>query len=72
MARQTDTRMRVVDALETLLRTRELENVRIGDLCRLSRISRTTFYVYFEDIYAVVQWFWDDLCSRSLYSATPT
>ena len=67
MARQTDTRMRVVDALETLLRTRELENVRIGDLCRLSRISRTTFYVYFEDIYAVVQWFWDDLCSRSLY-----
>lgn len=67
MARQSDTRMRVVDALETLLKTHGLESVRISDLCRLSGISRTTFYVYFEDIYAVVQWYWDDLCSRSLY-----
>ena len=64
MTRQSDTRMRVVDALETLLKTHALENVRIGDLCRMSNISRTTFYVYFEDIYAVAQWCWDDLCSR--------
>lgn len=43
MTRQSDTRMRVVDALETLLKTHALENVRIGDLCRMSNISRTTF-----------------------------
>lgn len=67
MTRQSDTRIRVVDALETLLKTHELENIRISNLCQLSGISRTTFYVYFEDIYAVVQWYWDDLCRHSLY-----
>lgn len=72
MARHTDTRLRVVDALDELLATHSIDSIRVSDVCRLSSISRTTFYVYFEDIYAVVQWVWDDLCSRSLYLINDT
>lgn len=67
MTKQLDTRLRVVDALETLMRTHSLDAIRISDICRLSHISRTTFYVYFENIFSVAQWYWDDLCSRTLY-----
>ena len=67
MSRQTDTRIRIVDSLKVLLKARSFESIKVSDLCKAAGISRTTFYVYFDDIHAVVQWFWDDLCSRSLY-----
>ncbi len=67
MARQYETRLKIIDAMEQLLANRSLEKLHVSDICRVSGLSRTTFYVYFEDIPAAVQWCWDDLCSQTLY-----
>ena len=67
MSKQYETRMRIVDAIERLLKNKEPDDIRVSDVCRLSGISRTTFYVYFEDVFSAIQWVWDDLCSRTLY-----
>lgn len=67
MSRQYDTRMKIITAVEQLLQSRNPDDIRVSDVCRLSGISRTTFYVYFEDVFSAIQWLWDDLCSRTLY-----
>ena len=67
MAKQNDTRLRVMQALKQLLKNRDFSSIKVCELCKAAKISRTTFYVYFEDVDGVVQWLWDDLCSRSLY-----
>ena len=67
MSKQYETRMRIIAAIEQLLRSRDPDKIRVNDICRLSGVSRTTFYVYFEDVYAAIQWCWDDLCSRTIY-----
>ena len=67
MSRQIETRLAVVRALDECMRTQTIERVRVGSLCQLAGISRTTFYEYFEDIYAVPTWMWDYLMSQSLY-----
>ena len=67
MSRQYETRMKIINAIEQLLQCRNPEDIRVSDVCRISGISRTTFYVYFEDVYSAIQWLWDDLCSRTLY-----
>ena len=67
MSKQYETRMKILAAIEQLLRTRDPDKIRVNDICRLSGVSRTTFYVYFEDIFSAIQWFWDDLCSQTLY-----
>lgn len=67
MSKQYDTRMKIVGAIEQLLRSRNPDEIRVSDVCRISGVSRTTFYVYFEDIFSAIQWVWDDLCSRTLY-----
>lgn len=67
MSRQYDTRLKIISAIEQLLHGRNPDDIRVSDVCRLSGISRTTFYVYFEDVYSAIQWLWDDLCSRTLY-----
>ena len=67
MSKQYETRMRIVNAIEHLLKNKNPDDIRVSDVCRLSGISRTTFYVYFEDVFSAIQWLWDDLCSRTLY-----
>ena len=67
MSRQYDTRMKIIAAIEQLLRSRNPDEIRVSDVCRIGGVSRTTFYVYFEDIFSAIQWVWDDLCSRTLY-----
>lgn len=67
MARQLETRMKIINAIEKLLISRNPDDIRVIDVCRLSGISRTTFYAYFEDVLSAIQWLWDDLCSRTLY-----
>lgn len=56
MSKQYETKCKIIDSLETLLQTRTLDKIRINDICRQSGVSRTTFYVYFQDIYGAVQW----------------
>lgn len=67
MARQLETRMKIINAIEKLLKTRNPDDIRVSEVCRLSGISRTTFYAYFEDVLSAIQWLWDDLCSCTLY-----
>ena len=67
MAKQYDTRMKILAAIEQLLRSHDPDEIRVSDVCRISGVSRTTFYVYFEDIFSAIQWRWDDLCSQTLY-----
>jgi len=67
MSKQYETRIRIITAIEQLMRSRDPDKIRVSDICRLSGVSRTTFYVYFEDIYSAIQWCWDDLCSRTIY-----
>lgn len=67
MAKQLETRMKIINAIEKLLKTRNPDDIRVSEVCRLSGISRTTFYAYFEDVLSAIQWLWDDLCSRTLY-----
>lgn len=67
MTRQTATKERIVNATEKLLKNQEIGEIAVTDVCRLSGVSRTTFYTYFQDIFAVVQWVWDGICDRSIY-----
>ena len=57
MSKSQETRMRLFEALEALLKTRELESIRVSDICRLSGISRTTFYTMNEQIPKNIQTF---------------
>lgn len=49
----------VAQALNDLLAKRPIEQISVVDLCEEAGISRSTFYTYFDDIYAVGEWLWD-------------
>ncbi len=67
MSKQRETRLKICKALEHLVQTRQLSEVKVIDLCRVSGVPRSTFYTYFCDIYSVPQWMWDDMMGQSLY-----
>lgn len=67
MSRQYETRMKILGGIEQLLQSRSPEDIRVCDVCRVCGVSRTTFYVYFEDVSSAIQWLWDDLCSHTIY-----
>jgi hypothetical protein len=67
VARQQETRYRIYKALEQLVQTKKLADIKVTDLCRVSGIPRSTFYANFCDIYSVPQWLWDDLMQPTLY-----
>ena len=60
-------RMQIVYALEKLVQTKNLADITVKDVCKLSGVPRSTFYFYFCDIYSVPQWVWDDMMSTTLY-----
>jgi hypothetical protein len=60
-------RVRIYSALETLVQTKALSEVKVIELCQLSGVPRSTFYTYFCDIYSIPQSLWDDLMQPTLY-----
>ncbi len=52
-------RLNIAMALNDLMEKRPIEQISIAELCGEAGISRSTFYAYFEDIYAVGEWLWD-------------
>ncbi len=52
-------RLNIAMALNDLMETRPIEQISIVELCQEAGISRSTFYVYFEDIYTVGEWLWE-------------
>lgn len=67
MAKQYETKKKIIDAIDRLLRAHSIDKIKVSDICKISQVSRTTFYTYFEDVYGAVQWYWDDICERTLY-----
>lgn len=59
MDRQERKRMTIAECLNDLMRTKDIEDITVVELCREAGISRATFYAYFEDIFAVGEWVWD-------------
>ena len=49
----------VAQTLNDLLAKRPIAQISVVDLCEEAGISRSTFYTYFDDIYAVGEWLWE-------------
>lgn len=66
---KVETCLRVVEALDKLMRTESIDRVRVTNLCKAAGISRATFYEGFRDVYGVATWMWDHLMHDTLYQA---
>lgn len=51
-------------ALLELLQEKRLESITIAELCAKTNYPRSTFYNYFEDIYALMDYCWEALGAR--------
>ena len=49
--RVVKTKAAIESAFISLRRQKELENIKVNELCKLAMINKTTFYNYFQDIY---------------------
>jgi len=54
-ARRQHSRDKLIDALLQQLRTKELSEIRVQELCRIAEVNRSTFYACFSDIYDLAQ-----------------
>lgn len=52
-------------ALLGLLQEKKLESITIAELCAKTNYPRSTFYNYFEDIYALMDYCWESLGART-------
>lgn len=52
------------NGLFDLLKEKELETITIAELCDKVNYPRSTFYNYFEDIYALMDYCWDSISSH--------
>jgi AcrR family transcriptional regulator len=48
------TRQRLIEAVEHLLRTKRLRDLRQADVCRVAKVAPSSFYSYFPDMEALV------------------
>jgi hypothetical protein len=72
MIKQQKIRLKIYKALEQLVQTKTLADIKVIDLCQVSGVPRSTFYTYFCDIYSVPQLMWDDLMQPTLYKVGNT
>jgi len=72
VVRQQEIRNKIYKALEILVQTRPLSEVKVIDVCRISGVPRSTFYTYFCDVYSVPQFIWDDMMESTLYKIGDT
>lgn len=49
------TERKIIDAFTQLLSEKELSEITIGEICRMSGIHRTSFYLHFQDIYDLME-----------------
>ena len=54
------TRRALADALKTLMAQRPLEKISIREITSLCSLRRETFYYHFSDIYALIQWMFEE------------
>lgn len=51
-------------ALFDLLKSKQLENITVAELCEKVNYPRSTFYNYFEDIYALMDYCWESISEK--------
>ena len=56
----------LMKALLDLLAEMPFEKISLTDICRVSMVSRSTFYRYFEDKYDLVNWYFQSGITRFL------
>ena len=72
MAVNDYTRRHFAEVLQEMLRQKDLEDVRVNDLCARSGTQRGTFYYYFKDKYDLVSWiFLQDLEYSNMNNGKP-
>lgn len=49
------TERKIIDAFTQLLSEKELPEITVGEICRMSGIHRTSFYLHFQDIYDLME-----------------
>lgn len=54
------TRHLIAQALEDLLRQKTLDKITVKEIVEKSGVNRQTFYYNFEDIYALVEWIFEE------------
>lgn len=59
--KSVQTRKRIVSSYAELLADHDYDKISVSALCKKAGIVRSTFYVYFSDIYDVIQYLEDDL-----------
>lgn len=59
--KSVQTRKKIVQAYAELLEDRDYDKISVSAVCKKVGIVRSTFYVYFSDIYEVIQYLEDDL-----------
>lgn len=57
------TERKIIDAFTQLLSEKELPEITVSEICRLSNIHRTSFYLHFQDVYALMEAIEDRLAS---------
>lgn len=67
MTKRDGIRVKIYNALEILVQTKPLSEVKVIELCQISGVPRSTFYTYFCDIFSIPQWMWDDMMGPTLY-----
>lgn len=59
------TKMVIQDAFLSLIKDKPIQKVTISDICSLAEISRPTFYLHYEDIYALLDEIGNDLIASA-------
>ena len=60
------TKQAFADAMKALLATRDLQKIRVSDLCALCGGERPTFYYHFRDKYDLVTWIYEQDYQRAV------
>ena len=50
------TKLKLSEALKTLMAQKPLNKITVGELVRMCKVNRNTFYYHFEDIYDLLKW----------------
>lgn len=52
-----ETKMKLLEALNALMKEQHLDTITVADICRRAEVTRQTFYRHFADRYEAVNWY---------------
>ena len=60
-----DTKLEFALAIKDLMKTKSLDKISVSSICKKCNLTRQTFYRNFQDKYALVNWYFQELCNKS-------